>query len=1077
MLPLCCSVARISGNRDIFVHGRFGTERLSGWRHWRRRRSVSAGSASRSRSEAVHRPSCWKMFDGSFRTKREINLAGKGSSKSSRRSNIAAASQQRQQRAETKKRRNGAKTIQRCWRGSVCRKTRGAELRGDFIASLRDSAQQKAAQRRACSLLAFRIAPPLLPFYDTGAAVGGTSTTCNKVRGDRDHFAQRGIRQDLLTIQQLLQQSSEAVMSPVAARRIFASALILLRQSAHQQRHGISAHDEIENQRLVQLITNILDSKSTTLPELLRGRDASVCASCRPSDYYMSVLRENGKTGSFGSTAALIILGFRDFALLYTNHNNTPAGECILKTLLNLSCNAIVQLSMSEVDVERNIPYQFQQGLALLATTLFACSVDADFNGWENERMSCCVREILEKKKHAASLSWRPLAIHYLATCMQVEDSRVPSYRGGRVDSHPAGPVNNSLPLLGGLRETLSTREFTVVGAVLSCASSPKNELESEILAFSIPSILAYALRHQQELALLVCIAAQGEDIAGLMSRKTLNRQSSDAEAIAIATAAAAVGENVDDTSDEDEHDEEPLSHQPQISMLTSNITATKVYSRSELLTIPKLDDLYQNNFQKAKKEMLERLHSLSHSSEGGVKQLISLAQQIGKGDVLQQLSARLFSTSAPESALPSQTTVLEPLNVTAWQDQARRSHTSALAMCMTNLSGIKAGRNAASPLLAKLAFDQSFLHTLWDGLMRCHPSQSDDAATTIASLETFTSFCDAFAHNLLTVSDNEFLQRHNGSSSGIVAKDVVLKLKFVLSDLYWGRPVLAADLNASGKSPDSALRFQRARLLLSGTKLFNSLHERWCRLYRDVQFCAEDCWWFSYLASRGSHDNNPIVRGQNNSQMDADDPIESSDDEGDPPIASADTDGDALADNFRDAKMARVLTAAPQAMPFNRRVNMFNSLIEADKARTQDESGVMRQILQAMQDGEEEPEIPGRENVTIRRHELYSDSKRRLNRLGKRLKKRVQVTFINEHGMQEAGIDGGGVFKEFIDDLISDAFIPAERPSDEDSHPDFFTVTPLQTLKVNKALDESPDTLSNFQFLGRVLGKAIYGK
>lgn len=1011
------------------------------------------------------------MFDGSVRAKREINLAGKGSSKSSRKSNLAAAKQQRLKRAEIKARQNATKRIQRCWRGSVCRKTRGAELREEFIAiqdiaSLGDSAKQKAAKRRACSLLAFRIAPPLLPFY-AGDATGvrGTSTTCNK-RGDRDPFAEREIRQDLLTMQQLLEQSRDAV-SPVAARRIFATALILLRQSAHQQRHGISAHDEIENQRLVQLMTHILDSKFSTMPELLRGWGASFGVSYRPSDYYMGVLCENKKTGPFGSIAALIILCFRDFALLYVNDNNRPAGVFILKSMLDLCCDAIVQLSISEVDVERNIPYQYQQGLALLATTLFACTsrVDADFNGWENERMSCCVREIFVKKKHSACLSWRPLAIHYLATCMQVEESQL--YRGG----HLPGPVSNLHPLLGGLKETLSTREFAVVGAVFSSASSPKNGLESEILAFSIPSILAYALRHQQELALLVCSAAQGEDIAGLMSRKTLNRQSSDAEAIAIATAAAAICENVDTSEDEDE---EPPTQQRQISMLTSNITATKVYSRSELLTIPKLDDLYHNNFHNAKKQILERLQA--PASEGRVKQLISLAQQIGKGDILRQLSARLFSTSFSDSALSCHRAVLEPLNVMAWQERARKSYSSALAICMTNLSGAKAGRNAASPLLANLAFDQSFLDTLWDGLIRWQPSQSDDAATTIASFEAFTSFCDAFAHNLLTVSDDDFLQRHNGVSSGIVAKDVVLKLKLVLSDLYWGRPVVAADLSASGNSLDSALRFQRARLLLSGTKLFNSLHERWSRLYRDVvQFCAEDCWWFSYLASRGSHDNSPLARGQNNSQMNADDPMDSSDDEGDMPRGSTDTDGDALADNFRDAKMARVLTAVPQAMPFNRRVNMFNYLIEADKARTQDESGVMRQIMQAMQDGEEEPEIPGRENVTIRRHELYSDSKRTLNRLGKRLKKRVQVTFINEHGMQEAGIDGGGVFKEFIDDLIKNIFIPAERPNDKDSHPEFFTVTPIQTLNVNGALDESPDTLSNFVFAGRVLGKAIY--
>ena len=134
----------------------------------------------------------------------------------------------------------------------------------------------------------------------------------------------------------------------------------------------------------------------------------------------------------------------------------------------------------------------------------------------------------------------------------------------------------------------------------------------------------------------------------------------------------------------------------------------------------------------------------------------------------------------------------------------------------------------------------------------------------------------------------------------------------------------------------------------------------------------------------------------------------------------------------------------------------------------------------------EEAAEISGRERVTIRRDLLYSDSKHRLNQLGKRLRKKVQVTFVNKHGQQEAGIDGGGVFKEFLDDLIRDAFLPGtarrENAEGEDydsvreTHPDFFSVTPLQTLTVNTALD-GDDSTSHYEFLGRVLGKAIYGE
>lgn len=73
------------------------------------------------------------------------------------------------------------------------------------------------------------------------------------------------------------------------------------------------------------------------------------------------------------------------------------------------------------------------------------------------------------------------------------------------------------------------------------------------------------------------------------------------------------------------------------------------------------------------------------------------------------------------------------------------------------------------------------------------------------------------------------------------------------------------------------------------------------------------------------------------------------------------------------------------------------------------------------------------------------------------------------------------------MDDLIKEGIIPntekenGDAGDDDDSvvetHPDFFVVTPLQTLKVNTALDGNDSMLSHYEFLGRVLGKAIYGK
>ncbi|CAN0434241.1 unnamed protein product, partial [Laminaria digitata] len=43
----------------------------------------------------------------------------------------------------------------------------------------------------------------------------------------------------------------------------------------------------------------------------------------------------------------------------------------------------------------------------------------------------------------------------------------------------------------------------------------------------------------------------------------------------------------------------------------------------------------------------------------------------------------------------------------------------------------------------------------------------------------------------------------------------------------------------------------------------------------------------------------------------------------------------------------------------------------------------------------------------------------------GSALKGRIQITFTNQHGVEEAGIDGGGVFKEYMDCLTKRAFDP----------------------------------------------------
>ena len=58
---------------------------------------------------------------------------------------------------------------------------------------------------------------------------------------------------------------------------------------------------------------------------------------------------------------------------------------------------------------------------------------------------------------------------------------------------------------------------------------------------------------------------------------------------------------------------------------------------------------------------------------------------------------------------------------------------------------------------------------------------------------------------------------------------------------------------------------------------------------------------------------------------------------------------------------------------------------------------------------------VQPRTRVTIRRNSVFEDGFTHLNALGPELKSPIAIQFIDEFGMQEAGIDGGGLFKEFL--------------------------------------------------------------
>ncbi|XP_037093426.1 ubiquitin-protein ligase E3B-like [Pollicipes pollicipes] len=104
---------------------------------------------------------------------------------------------------------------------------------------------------------------------------------------------------------------------------------------------------------------------------------------------------------------------------------------------------------------------------------------------------------------------------------------------------------------------------------------------------------------------------------------------------------------------------------------------------------------------------------------------------------------------------------------------------------------------------------------------------------------------------------------------------------------------------------------------------------------------------------------------------------------------------------------------------------------------------------------------------VTIHRSRLLEDGYRQLASLSPQLLKGIiRVKFINEQGLDEAGIDQDGVFKEFLEETIRRVFDPGLS---------LFQTTSDQRLYPSPASGVHSDHLQLIEFVGKMLGKAVY--
>eukprot|EP00047_Mylnosiga_fluctuans_P005884 m.243376 g.243376 ORF g.243376 m.243376 type:complete len:956 (+) comp14229_c0_seq1:105-2972(+) len=143
-----------------------------------------------------------------------------------------------------------------------------------------------------------------------------------------------------------------------------------------------------------------------------------------------------------------------------------------------------------------------------------------------------------------------------------------------------------------------------------------------------------------------------------------------------------------------------------------------------------------------------------------------------------------------------------------------------------------------------------------------------------------------------------------------------------------------------------------------------------------------------------------------------------------------------------RRPHVVNMLRAVPFVFPFHQRVRLFRGLVTAYRGQS----------------------FPFSPAVPIHRKRLYQDAFDNMRGLGSRLRTSIRVQFHSDEG-PEAGIDGGGLFREFLADLLKEAFSPESG---------FFVATADNTIYPNPHTTRL-DADQHFCFIGMVLGKAIF--
>lgn len=396
--------------------------------------------------------------------------------------------------------------------------------------------------------------------------------------------------------------------------------------------------------------------------------------------------------------------------------------------------------------------------------------------------------------------------------------------------------------------------------------------------------------------------------------------------------------------------------------------------------------------------------------------------------------------------------------------------------------------------LLHLVAFNREFLRSLWKNILTTTSTTLFGTSTPIylqliqgnnISYESWKSIlpqlkllCSLYKYLLPTLDDEEFYTRNenevfsagptstksssqelmnedkNYSNSYFMDKELV-NLCAILRDLCVGFIEILYQDNRylpnnriSGRF-DNGFSDDRTRLLTFETKTcFKALVRLVCQLHAidsRKQFCPDGHWICSSLMvpANKAIDFHLVTSQQGRllTQMTKDDERTNS--------------------TPSEIKTVLILQEIPFVISFHDRVQIFHQLLRKEKMIHQSEGYHFGLPGTAIQ-------------LQVRRNYIYEDSFEKLSPSNEpNMKLPLKVSLINAVGANEAGIDGGGLSKEFLSELLRAGFDPMRG---------FFKSTRDQLLYPNPSANVIFSSLPegfelHYEFLGRILGKAIFEK